>query len=610
MITIFNAIFENISVPKNRIASAILYLAAVLFITSRQVVFAQNSEDSSWITEFEKSDYLESPNYESTMNYFQRLSSHSEFAEIFSFGISPQGRELKCMIVSKDGLLNPAEAKKSGKPIVLYLSGIHSGEINGKDASMLLLRDILVTKEKINLIENVILLVIPIFSVDAHERRSTYNRINQIGPEETGWRATAQNYNLNRDFMKADAPEMKAFLKLYSAWLPDFFVDIHSTDGADHQYQTTIAIEKYANARPVISDWVSEEFIPYVIKRVEEKGYSISPYLGFIKEDPKKGVYDWAATPRFSNGYAAIQNRPGLLIESHVLKTYKERVYSTQAVLESILELINMDPEKIVKMNRQADEDGIKMYVSGGTEYPLELERLEVSGRTYNYKGIEYEMKYSEVAGGDVKVYTGKRFEQEVPYQTEFKIIKSVKLPKAYIIPEEWIQIVDIMKLHGVNVSRMKKDTRFIVEKYNFSDVSFAARPYEGRFIPNYEVKLSADTVDVRSGSFYVETNQRTFGVIAHLLEPSSDESFVKWGTMNQIFERKEYFENYAMMPIAEEMYKNDPALREEFNNKLNSNEEFRNSISERLNFFYERSPYYDSHYNQYPVMRVLEILN
>lgn len=577
-----------------------------IFLNFPQISVAQDSHGSVWITEFEKSDYLASPNYDSTMEYFRRLSSHSEITEMFSFGKSPQGRDLFCLIVSKEKIFNPDEAKESGKPIVLFLSGIHSGEINGKDASMLLLRDILVTKEKMNLIDNVILLVVPIFSVDAHERRSQYNRINQIGPEEMGWRVTAQNYNLNRDFMKADALEMKAFLKLYSTWLPDFFVDIHSTDGADHQYQTTIAIEKYANTRSVISDWVSEEFYPYVYNRVEEKGYSISPFVGFIEGDPKKGIRDWIATPRFSNGYAAIQNRPGLLIESHVLKTYKERVFSTLAVLESVLELINSNPEKIVKMNIQADEDGEKMYVAGDDEYPLDFERLDDS-EIYNYHGIEYEMKFSEVAGGEVKVFTGREFEQEVPYLNNFKITESIKLPNAYIVPEEWIHIVDIMKLHGINVDRMKEDARFIVEKYKFSDVSFAASPYEGRFIPTYEVELSNDTVDVRSGSFYIETNQRTFGVIAHLLEPQSNESFVKWGAMNQIFERKEYFENYAMLPIAEEMYKNDPALREEFNNKLNSDEEFRNSVKDRLNFFYERSPYYDSKHNQYPVLRVLE---
>jgi hypothetical protein len=581
----------------------ILFLQLILFSATTT---GQEAFDSEWATEFETSGYTSSPNYDATMEYFERLAAFSEYAEIFSFGNSPQNRDLNCIIVSKDKIFDPFEIRKRNKPVVLFLSGIHSGEINGKDASMLLLREILVTKEKIDLIENTILLVIPIFSVDGHERRGPYNRINQIGPEEMGWRVTAQNYNLNRDFMKADAPEMKSFLKLYSTWLPDFFVDIHSTDGADHQYQTTITIERHKNTRPVISKWVNSEFYPYIYQSVQEKGYTISPFVGFVEGDPKKGIRDWVATPRFSNGYAAIQNRPGLLIESHVLKTYKERVYSTLAVLESTLELISKDPDKIVEMNKQADSEGIEKYAGGAESYPLKFTRLKAN-ETYNFKGIEFEMKYSELAGGEVKVFTGKKFEQEVPYLTDFEITKSVKLPEAYLVPEEWNQLAEIMKLHGIEITKLKEDARYIVERIKFSNVSFAAAPYESRFIPSYEMISIIDTVDVRKGSYLIETNQRTFGVIAYLLEPESGESFVKWGAMNQIFERKEYFENYAMLPIAEEMYENDPVLREEFNRKVNSDSEFKNSIRARLNFFYERSPYYDSNHNWYPVLKMLK---
>ena len=567
---------------------------------------AQNTSDSEWITEFERSGFTASPDYEATMDYFNKIVSYSEFARMSSFGISPQGRDINCIVVSKDRLFSVDEVKSSGKPVVLFLSGIHSGEINGKDASMLLLRELLITSEKSELIENLVLLVVPIFSVDAHERRSPYNRINQIGPDEMGWRVTAQNYNLNRDFMKADAPEMKALLKLYSTWLPDFFVDIHSTDGIDHQYQTTITIENKQNTRSVISEWVNSVFYPFVFRRVNEKGYTISPFVGIVDDDPKKGIRDWIATPRFSNGYAAIQNRPGLLIESHIRKSYKERVYSTLAVLESTLELINSDPAGIVNMNMQADAEGIRMYASGNNEFPLDFER-QSAGDTFLYKGIEYEMKYSNVAGGEVKVYTDNKFEEEVPYQKNFKVTKSVKLPPAYIVPREWSGLIEIMKLHGVMIQQVDKDARYVVERYKFSNVSFADTPYEGRFIPDYKSRIFVDTVDVYKGSYIIETNQRTFGVIAHLLQPESDESFVKWGTMNQIFERKEYYEDYAMLPIAEEMYKNNKLIRKEFDEKIKSDENFSNSIRERLNFFYERSPYYDAKYNMYPVLRVVE---
>lgn len=570
------------------------------------LISAQSSGDTEWITEFEKSGFKSSPDYKSTMAYFKRIADESDYAEMFSFGKSPQNRDLNCLIVSRQKYFTYDDVKNSGIPVVLFMSGIHSGEINGKDATMLLLREILITQEKIGLIDNAVLLVIPIFNVDGHERRSPYNRINQVGPEEMGWRVTAQNYNLNRDFMKADAPEMQAFLKLYSRWLPDFFVDIHSTDGSDHQYQTTITIENKQNTRSVIADWVNNEFYPFIFESVERKGYTISPFVGFVEGDPKKGIRDWAASPRFSNGYAAIQNKAGLLIESHVLKTYEERVFSTKAVLESVLELINSDPAKIKNLSIEADNEGMQKYASGAEQYPLALERLTESD-TFDFKGIEYEMRQSDVAGGEVKVFTGEGFEQTVPYLNKYRISESVKLPLAYIIPEEWKQLADIMKLHGIEINQINEDSEYKVEQYTFSNVTFATRPYEGRFIPAYEIESQVFNTVVQSGSYLVNINQRTYGIIAHLLEPLSSESFVKWGAMNQIFERKEYFENYAMLPIAEEMYKNDPLLKEEFDKKVESDEEFKKSVKERLDFFYMRSPYYDSKHNVYPVLRVLE---
>jgi hypothetical protein len=356
---------------------------------------------------------------------------------------------------------------------MLVINGIHSGEINGKDASMLLLREILITKEKFNLIDNVDLLVVPIFSVDGHERRGEYNRINQIGPTNTGWRVTAQNLNLNRDWLKADAPEMQALLKLFSKWLPEFFVDVHATNGSDFQYQTTFAIEKHENTTPMISNWVKNVFNPYLVKNVEEKGYSISPFVGFIKGDPRNGIYDWVPTPRFSNGYATLQNRPGLLIESHVLKTYKERVYSTKAILETSLELLNNSYEEILKLCEESDEYAIGQYIDENKPYALTFQRTEEYD-LFNYKGIEYELIESEVSGTDVRKFTGDGYEQEVKYFNKAVAKVKVKLPEAYIIPQEWEEVVNRMKSHGVIVENMNEDKSFIVEKYKLSDIEFA----------------------------------------------------------------------------------------------------------------------------------------
>ncbi len=567
---------------------------------------AQIKIESGWETLFEKSNYLQTPSYDETIEFFQRLSNFSPYAELTSIGKSPQGKDINILVVSKGMEFTSEKVKLSGKPIVLIMNGIHSGEINGKDASMILLREILVTKEKENLIDGLILIVIPIFSVDAHERVSPYNRINQIGPEEMGWRTTALNLNLNRDFMKADAAEMKAFLKFYSEWLPDIFIDVHSTDGLDFQYHTTIASENHGNVSAVIAKWVKDEFYPYIFNYVEQAGFLISPFVGFVENDPKKGIRDWVASPRFSNGYAAANNRVGLLIESHVLKSYKDRVYSTKAILESVLELTSAHTKKIKNLSILADEDAIKKYHAERAPFPFTFQLTDESEK-YLFRGVEYVLAESRVAGTKVRKYTSEKFEEEIPYYNKSIPDLTVTLPEGYLIPREWKEVIDIAELHGIKVESIDEERTFEVFESRISEIKFPVRPFEGRFLPEYKISNESKIITASRGDFYIPVNQRTIKLIAFLFEPLSPESFLKWGFMNAIFEQKEYFEPYAMEPIAQKMYEENAELRTRFEDKVNSDESFKNNFYARLNFFYENSPYYDQKLNLYPVMKVIK---
>ncbi len=575
------------------------------FLISFATVLPQKISDS-WKTFFEKSNFLSTPNYTETVNYFKKLANHSPYAKLISFGKSPQGRKLQCLIVSKDKAFTPSSAKKSGKPILLIQNGIHAGEIEGKDASMLLLREILVTKEKENLLDKMILLVIPVFNVDGHERISPYNRINQNGPAEMGWRTTAQNLNLNRDYMKADAPEMKSFLELFNSWLPDFFIDTHTTDGQDFQYPVTYGIEKNGNVPPPTKDWIRKVYIPNMEKETEASGFKILPYVGFKEGDFHKGLVDWVSGPRFSHGYSAIQNRPGLLIETHMLKPYKERVFATKAVITATMNVIEKQSKKLVELNKRADSYVVDTYSSGKKAYPLTFNMGDKSSKKV-YMGIESEQIDSWVTGSKIIRYTGKPINIEVPYYDEADTKDSVYAPRGYLIPAEFENVVEIMKLHGIKIETIKKEKTFSVEKYKFKNVKFGSFSYEGRFQPSFEMETLKETVTVSAGTFYVTLNQRTAGVILHLLEPSGPDSFVKWGFFNPIFERKEYFEDYSMEPIARKMSEENPKLKEEFLEKVESDDKFKNSGKQRLDFFYQRSPYADSQLNVYPIMRIVD---
>ena len=579
-----------------------LLIVVILFIT--QVLYPQQNE--KWITYFEKSNFKGTPDYAKSMEYFQKLSEFSGFAKLETFGISPQGRELKVLIVSKDKKFTPVKFSDREKPVVLIVNGIHSGEIEGKDASMLLLREILVTKEKENLLDSLNLLVVPIFNVDGHERKSKYNRINQNGPEEMGWRTTAQNLNLNRDWLKADAPEMQAMLKLYAKWLPDFLIDTHTTDGADYQYTITYAVEKFANIDNGLAKMLKEKFMPFVDNKVREKGFLIHQYIG-RREYAKGldgGITDWAATPRFSQGYAAVQNRPGLLIETHMIKPYKDRVYSTKALLEATLGFVNSNSSLLLNLNRNADKNSIRKYALKKDYLPVKF-KTDDSYVLSDFKGYDYYWDTSFVSGTKKLVYTKNKKDLKLKFYNNVITTDSVKLPNVYLIPKEWNKLVKIMKLHGIFVVESVGDSVQEVTRYRFKNVNFAQFPYEGRQTVDFDYDTYQEKLTVPAGTFYVPTNQRTVKVIANFLEPKSDDSFVRWGFLNTTFERKEYFENYVMEKLAAEMLAANPELKKEFETKLKNDEDFRKSPQKRLNFFYERTPYFDNHYRVYPIMRI-----
>lgn len=568
------------------------------------VLFGQN-KDSKWQTCFERSNYTTTPDYERTIDYFKKVEHQSEYAKLLKFGETPQGRNLYCFIVSKDKAFSPKQAKQTRKPIILIQNGIHSGEIEGKDACMMLIRELLITREKESYLKDVILMIIPVFNVDGHERRSPYNRVNQNGPAEMGWRTTAQNFNLNRDYMKADSPEMQSWLKLYSSWLPDMLIDSHTTDGADYQYTITYGIEKNKNLPPQIENWVRNKFIPFIQTETEKSGYKVSPYVTFKNDDIRNGIVDWASTPRFSHGYTAVQNRPGLLIETHMLKPYKDRVFGTKAMIESVIKLLCLQKDEICRMNSAADEFIIKNYLEKKNYYPLTFSLTDEFFKI-NFHGIESKMEDSWITGKQVIHYTGKQTDFEIPYYDKCKVKDSVSVPNDYLIPKEYGYLVERMKLHGVKVNITEHRQKFLVEGYKFRNVKFGQMPYEGHFQPQYEYEIQKDSATVPAGTFIISTNQRTLGLIVHLLEPLAPDSFLKWGFFNTIFEQKEYFEDYAMEPIAKKMIEENPKLKEEFLSRLNEDSKLKENSRRRLNFFYERSPYFDSQLNLYPVLRVV----
>ena len=578
---------------------------ATLLLLPSLVGLAQTNNAADWTTLYERSNFLRTPRYEETVAYCKKLERASAWVRYTTFGKTPLGRELPLVILSKEKAFTPSEAVKSGKAIVLIQSGIHAGEIDGKDASLMLMRDIAITKKREGLLDHAIVLVVPIFNVDGHERSGKYNRINQNGPEEMGWRVNAQNLNLNRDYMKADTPEMRAMLKLFADWLPDFYVDCHVTDGIDFQYDVTYALETFANLDTEVVDWLNQRYIPSMVSDVERSGHGIAPYI-MTREDKdlSKGFAAGAGTPRFSTGYGAIQNRPTLLIETHMLKPYKARVSSTYEILASTLAIVNRDYLNLKELVHRADEKVIAASRLASYLY-LRFETTTKS-RPFVFKGVKSAIEHSDISGGEKIVYSKEPATITAPYFDEVRPTDSAMVPVYYLIPPSWPKVIEVLRAHNVQMTTLRSSVTLPVQSYRFSDAVWQERPFEGRHPVKFKSELITEERTFPEGTWVVPTSQRTGKVLMNLLEPKGPDSFVGWGFFDPIFEQKEYAEDYVLEPMAQSMLSTDPKLKMEFEAKLAADSTFAKSQSARLNFFYRHSPYWDSTIGVYPVARIM----
>lgn len=569
-----------------------------------------NAVQDSWQTKAERTDYQQTGRYDDVVSFCRRLADASPSACYTSFGQSGQGRELPLLILSKDRAFTPEAARAAGKLLVLMQNCIHPGECAGKDASLELARDILITGRHRHLLDDVNLLIMPILNADGHERFSPYSRINQNGPQEMGWRVTSTNLNVNRDYMKADTPEMRAWLRVWVAWQPDLLMDNHTTDGGDHQYDLLYAVNAGQLTAEPIRRWTSATLLPAILPALEAAGHKPFPYGGpRNRRDPSEGINAFVTpTPRFSNAYGAICNRPAILVEVHALKPYAQRVRAAYDIMLYTLEELNRRPEALRDAIRAADQQARtwRGAASSDGEVALQL-ALSEEAEPIVYHAVEQTVRSSAITGGEVIEYSDQPLDVPTKLYDQARISRSVAPPVAYLVPPQWSDVIERLELHGVAFFRLAHDERLDVESYRFDDVTFPARPYEGRFLPSYKTTPTHETRDFVAGTVVVPLDQRLAKVAVHLLEPEAPDSLLAWGFFNAIFEQKEYAEDYIMEPIAQRMLEEDLALRREFEEKLKTDEEFAKNPSARLDFFYRRSPYWDKQLNVYPVARLTD---
>ena len=565
-----------------------------------------------WRTHAEATDYRETPNYSETVAFARRLAHASSIIDYESFGFSGQGRELPLIIASETGTFTTEAAKAEQKAVVLIQACIHSGEPDGKDAGFALLRDLAITQTVKDLLTNVVLLFIPIYNTDGHERSSPYNRINQNGPTDMGWRTTSTYQNLNRDYLKADTPETRAWLNLWNTWQPDLFIDCHVTDGADYRCNITYHHEHHDGVDSAVLDWERDVFGGKVAPATEAAGNVISWYLEFIdNRNLELGTRDFNGSPRFSTGYVPLRNRPGILIETHMIKDYRSRVIGTYDFLRAALTEVNNDPQRLRNLGREADSRTVaigKTY-DPDARFPLDFE-LTNETTPFQLKAFQYETEQSEVSGDLRVIYGREPLDLTVPMYQTLRTTRAVAPPLNYIVPAQWSNVIELLKAHGVKMKTLAEFIPIEIESYRFTNVSWPDAPFEGRHMPRFEVEPTTETRIFPPGSVVVPVSQVCGRVLINLLEPEAPDSLAHWGFFNAIFEEKEYAEHYVLEALAREMMGNDPELKHEFEKQLARDPAFAASPSARLRFFYKRSPYWDPQMNLYPVGRIIRVLD
>jgi len=572
-------------------------------LLSMSILASQTNAADDWRTRAERTGYRETSRYDETVAYCRRLDAASPWVTYTSFGRSPEGRDLPLLILSKDGAATADAARRSGRPVVLVQNGIHAGEIAGKEASLALAREIAVTKSLGGLLDHATLLVVPIFNVDGHERVSPYNRINQNGPAEMGWRTTAQNLNINRDYMKLDAPETRAMIALFNEWQPDVYIDNHVTDGADYQYDVAYTLDARGDTAPAVAEWIRGVFQPHVRPALEAGGHVVEAYFELVDgKDVSKGVVFPLLGPRYSNGYGALRNRPTILVETHMLKTFEQRVKAHYDLMVETLREVDRDPVALRAAVRAADEASSAI---AGREVAVAY-ALSRTPRRLTFRGNAYRHELSEISGDVRVIYEKAPRDLELDAFDGVDPTTTVVAPRAYLIPAAWTAVTERLKMHGVRLERLSDPVAVDVEVYRFEKATWSAQPFEGRHRPAFTVVSSRERREVPAGTIVVPTDQPLARLAVHLLEPQAPDSFAAWGFFDAVFEQKEYGEHYAVEALAREMLAKDPALKTEFERRLRTDDAFRADAAARLDFFYRRSPYWDERKDVYPVLRLM----
>lgn len=574
---------------------------ALLFIILCSCSQNNPKKTYDFTTVFEKSEGKETATYEETILYYKNLAQAYPEISIDSIGKTDSGKPLHLVTLNPDKVFDFSQIRANNKRILLINNGIHPGESDGIDATMLLYRDI--AQGTIEIPKHTVLVTIPIYNIGGSLNRNSTTRTNQNGPVSYGFRGNAQNYDLNRDFIKCDTQNARAFTEIYHLVNPDVFIDNHVSNGADYQYTLTHLFTQHNKLGGDLGNYIHTEMMPKLEQKLAAKDWDITPYVNVFNRTPETGFNQFMDYPRYSTGYTTLFNTLGMMVETHMLKPYKQRVEGTYELMKSMIDIIEEDYQKI-QWKQISTEEHIRDYAE---TYTLDWKIDTSKTSRLSFKGYEGNRIPSEVTGAQrLKYDRTKPFTKDVIYNNYFKPSIEVTIPSAYIIPQGWWKVIELLKLNHVEMRQFENDTTITVESYEVESYESRKMPYEGHY-QHYNTKVVKTEKEVTflKDDYIINTHQNAFRYLMETLEPEAPDSFFNWNFFDTILQQKEGFSPYVWEDIAKELLDKNPDLKTEFEQKKQTDTNFNNNWYAQLDWLHKQSDYYEKAHLQYPVYRL-----
>lgn len=570
--------------------------------TAFACLLAITSQAQDLTTRFEKTNGQQTATYAEVISYYQQLAKRYPQMKLTEIGATDAGFPLHLLTYSPSKDFDFNSLHKKNKRIILINNGIHPGEPDGIDASMMLLRDL--AQGKATLPDNIVLAVIPAYNIGGMLNRSAYYRVDQDGPDAFGSRGNAQNLDLNRDFIKADSKNARAFQQIYHLTDPDVFVDNHVSNGADYQHIITLLSTQYNKLGGPMGEFLHNTFEPGLYSLMKTKGYDLVPYVNHFDETPDSGWVEFSDVPRYSSGYTTLFHTFGFVPETHMLKPYPQRVKATYALMQSFIQFTSEHSDQIRQLREQAKQTSLTQK-----SFPLTWKFDMSKYSLITFKGFASGHRPSAISGLPRLYYDRSRpYEKKIKFYNYADAANFVDKPNAYIIPQGWWAVIDLLKNNKVNMQRLKKDTIIFVETYHIEDFKTYPRAYEKHYLhTDVKVSTSKDSIRFRSGDYYIPMNQVANRFLMETLEPTAGDSYFAWNFFDAILGQKEGYSPYVFEDTGAEYLKTHPELQTMLDKKKASDTAFAKNASAQLNFIYKNSPYAEPEYMRYPVYRVVQ---